>query len=326
MTAVAIGTDTGGSIAGPASADGAVGIRPTVGLVSRSGIIPIAASYDTAGPLTRTVADAATLLTVIAGYDPDDPATARLKDRPPPDFRLALKADSLKGARIGVLRQYAGFNPGVDELLDRVLAILRAQGAVVIDPVSILTNGKFQNDIDLVDEYEFKDGIARYLTTRRGPGPEDLAGLIAFDAQHASAEMPHFGQDEFIASQHSGPLTDSPYRDALERTRRLAGPEGIDAALNKDHLDALIAPTAGPARLIDYLAVDYSGGGGGSYTELIAAAGYPGLTVPMGLAHGLPVGLTFVGTAWSEFKLIGLAYAFEQAAHSRRPPGEVAVE
>ena len=326
LTAVAIGTDTGGSIAGPASANGVVGIRPTLGLVSRSGIIPIAASYDTAGPLTRTVADAATLLTVIAGYDPDDPATARLKDQPTPDFRLALKAGSLKGARIGVLRQYAGFNPGVDELLDRVLATLRAQGAVVIDPVGISTKGKLGNDIDLVDEYEFKDGIARYLANRRGPGPKDLAGLIAFDAQHASAEMPYFGQDEFITSQHSGPLTDTTYRDALERTRRLAGPEGIDAALNKDHLDALIAPTAGPAPLIDYLAVSYYGGGGGSFTDLAAAAGYPRVTVPMGLVHGLPVGLTIVGTAWSDFKLIGFAYAYEQASHSRRPPGEVAVE
>lgn len=325
MSAGAIGTDTGGSIAGPASVNGVVGMRPTLGLVSRSGIIPIAASYDTAGPLTRTVADAAALLTVIAGYDPDDPATARLRDRPPPDFRLALKADSLKGARIGVLRQYAGFNPAVDELFERVLATLRAQGAVLVDPVRISTKGKFEDDADFVEEYEFKDGIARYLATRRGPGPKDLAGLIAFNVEHAATEMPYFGQDEFIASQRSGPLTDRTYREALERTRRLAGPEGIDSALNKDHLDALIAPTGGPAPLIDYIAGSH-GGGGGRFTELAAAAGYPRMTVPMGLVHGLPVGVTFVGTAWSDFKLIGFAYAYEQASHARRPPGQIPVE
>jgi len=324
LTGVAIGTDTGGSIAGPASANGVVGMRPTLGLVSRSGIIPIAASYDTAGPLARTVADAATVLTVIAGYDPDDPATAHLKDQPSPDFRLALKTDSLKGARIGVLRQYAGFNPAVDEVFERALATLRAQGAVLVDPVNIATKGKFENDANLVEEYEFKDGIARYLATRRGPGPKDLAGLIAFNAQHAAEEMRYFGQDEFINSEGSGPLTDSKYLDALERSKRLAGPAGIDAALQKDHLDALIAPTAGPAPLLDYIAVG-KGGGGGGFTELAAAAGYPRITVPMGLVHGMPVGVTFVGTAWSDFRLIGFAYAYEQASHARRPPGEVAV-
>ncbi len=322
MTAVAIGTDTGGSIDLPASVNGVVGMRPTLGLVSRSGIIPIAASYDTAGPLTRTVTDAASVLTVIAGYDPDDPATARLKDQPPPDFRLALKADSLKGARMGVLRQYGGFTPAVDVLFARALATLAAQGAVLVDPVNIATKGQFEDETDFVEEYEFKDGIAHYLATRRGPGPKDLAGLIAFNAQHAAAEMPYFGQDEFIASERSGPLTDPKYRQALERTQRLAGPEGIDAALGKDHLDALIAPTSGPAGLIDYIAGSHQGGGG-RFTELAAAAGYPRMSVPMGQVHGMPVGLEFVGTAWSDFKLIGFAYAYEQASHARRPPGEI---
>jgi len=321
MSAVAIDTDTGGSIAGPASVNGVVGMRPTLGLVSRSGIIPIAASYDTAGPLTRTVTDAAAVLTVIAGYDPDDPATSRLKDQPPPDFRDALKTDSLKGARIGVLRQYAGFNPAVDELFAHALAALAAQGAVLVDPVNIATKGKFEDDTDYVEEFEFKDGIAKYLATRRGPGPKDLAGLIAFNAQHAAEEMPYFGQDEFIASERSGPLTDSKYQEVLERTKRMAGPEGIDAALGKDQLDALIAPTGGLAPLIDYIAGNH-GGGGGRFTELAAAAGYPRITVPMGLVHGMPVGITFVGTAWSDFKLVGFAYAYEQASHARRPPGE----
>lgn len=324
MTAVAIGTDTGGSIAGPASVNGVVGMRPTLGMVSRSGIIPIAASYDTAGPIARTVTDAATVLTVIAGYDPDDPATARLKSDPPPDFRQALKADSLKAARIGVLRQYTGYNPAVDEAFERALATLRAEGAILVDRVNIATRGKFEKDADLVEEYEFKDGIKSYLATRRGPGPKDLAGLIAFDEQHASEEMPYFGQDEFINSENAGALTERRYREALDRTRRLAGPEGIDAALQKDHLDALIAPTSGPAPLIDYIAVNHGGGGGG-FTELSAAAGYPRITVPMALVHGMPVGMTFVGTAWSDFRLVGYAYAFEQASRERRPPGEIAV-
>lgn len=335
FAAAAIGTDTGGSIAGPASATGVVGIRPTVGLLSRSGIIPISSSYDTAGPLARTVADAAAVLTVIAGYDPDDPATARLKDEPAPDFRRALKSDSLKGARIGVLREYAGSNPAVVEVFDRAIATLRAQGAIVLDPVSIPTKGAIDNDFhtkgesgndtEIVQETEFKDGIKSYLATRCGRGPRDLQGLIDFDDEHAAQEMPYFGQDVFTASQRRGPITDKEYSDAVERARRLAGPEGIDVALRKDHLDALIAPTAGPAPLIDYLASDVDGGDG-HFMMLAAAAGYPRMTLPMGQIRGLPVGITFVGTAWSEFKLIGLAYAFEQFSHARRPPGQGVVQ
>ena len=335
LAAVAIGTDTDGSIAGPASVNGVVGIRPTVGLVSRSGVIPISSTRDTAGPLARTVADAAAVLTVIAGYDPDDPATARLKDQPPPDFRLALKADSLKGARIGVLRQYAGFNDAVDVLLDRAIATLRAHGAVVVDPVNIpskeafdsdFQKGKFDSDSEIVQETEFKEAIRSYLATRRGPGPKDLQGLIDFDNEHAAEEMPYFGQDVFISSQRRGPMTDKVYLDALERTRKIAGPDGIDAALGKDHLDALIAPTSGPAPLIDYIAGAGGSEGGGHFTELSAAAGYPRMSVPMGQVDGMPVGLEFVGTAWSDFKLIGLAYGYEQASHARRPPGQGVVQ
>jgi amidase len=334
LAEAALGTDTDGSIDGPASVNGVVGIRPTVGLVSRSGVVPISITRDTAGPLARTVADAAAVLTVISGYDPDDPATAHLKDNPPPDFRQALKADNLKGARIGVLRQYAGFDDAVDTLLDRAIATLRAQGATVIDPVDIPTKaaidadfrkGKFDSDSEIVQETEFKAAIKTYLATRRGPGPKDLQGLIDFDNTHASQEMPYFGQDVFIHSQQRRPITDQGYLDSLERARRLAGPEGIDAALGKDHLDALIAPTGGPAPMIDAI----SGGGdegGGHFTELAAAAGYPRMSVPMGQVHGMPVGLEFVGTAWSEFKLIGLAYAYEQAAHARRPPGQGVVQ
>jgi amidase len=335
LAAVAIGTDTGGSIAGPASVNGVVGIRPTVGLVSRSGIIPISSSYDTAGPLARTVADAAAVLTVISGYDPDDPATNRLKTEPAPDFRLALKTDSLKGARIGVLRDYAGSNPAVAQLLERAIATLRAQGAQVIESVGIptreaiendfRTKGEVNNDTEIVQETEFKSGIKAYLATRRGQSPTDLQGLIDFNNEHAAAEMPYFGQDVFTPSQRRGPLTEKVYTDAAQRARRLAGPEGIDAALHKDHLDALIAPTAGPAPLIDAIASG-GGGGGGHFLMLAAAAGYPRMTLPMGHVRGLPVGITFVGTAWSEFKLIGLAYAYEQASHARRPPGQGVVQ
>ena len=330
LATIGIGTDTGGSIAGPASANGVVGMRPTVGLVSRSGIIPISSTRDTAGPLTRTVADAAAVLTVIAGYDPDDPTTAPLKNRPPVDFRLALKADSLKGARIGVLREYAGFNPAVDALLDRAIAVLRAQGATVVDPVNIpskdaidadFRKGLFDSDSEIIQETEFKAAINSYLATRRGPGPKDLQGLIDFNNAHAAEEMPYFGQDVFTHSQERGPMTGKVYLDALQRARRLAGPGGIDAALGRDHLDALIAPTAGPPPLIDYISGGGDGGGGGHFTELAAAAGYPRLTVPMGQIHGLPVGLTLAGTAFSDSKLIGLAYAYEQASHARRPPG-----
>ena len=318
LAAIAIGTDTTGSIIVPASMNGVVGIRPTVGLVSREGIVPIGASHDTAGPLARTVADAAALLTVIAGYDPDDPATARLKDQPPPDFRLALKADSLKGARIGVLREF--IHPTVHMVFDQALAALRAQGAVLID-VAFPNKGKLDDDDETVQEYEFKDQIARYLATRRGPGPKNLAELIAFDSRHAAEEMPYFGQDVFTSSQNRGPLTDQAYRDAFERLRRLAGPEGIDAVLNKDHLDALVVSSADPARMIDYITGQHYSPGTG-FTSTPAAAGYPIVSVPMGLVHGMPVGLSFVGTAWTESKLLGLAYAFEQATHARRPPGQ----
>ena len=335
LAALAIGTDTEGSISLPASVNGVVGIRPTIGLVSRSGIIPISVSYDTAGPLARTVADAAAVLTVIAGYDPDDPATAPLKDAPPPDYRRALKADCLDGARIGVLREYADVHPAVVALLDRAIATLRARGATIVDPVNIPTkpdidrdfraHGESNNDTEIVQETEFKHGIERYLAMRRGRGPKDLRQLIDFDDEHAAQEMPYFGQDVFIASQKRGSIDDPVYRAALERSRRLAGPEGIDMALARDHLDALIAPTAGPASPIDYHGAD-TDLGDEHFMVLASAAGYPRVSLPMGQIHGLPVGITLIGTAWSEFKLVGLAYAFEQAAHARRPPGQGVVQ
>jgi amidase len=318
LTLVAIATETDGSIVCPSSINGIVGIKPTVGLVSRSGIIPISGSQDTAGPVARTVADAALLLTVIAGYDPEDSATAPLKDRAPQDYRQALRADSLRGARVGVLREFAGFHDDTDARFEAAIGTLRSLGAVIVDPVSIATKGKFDADELTVLQYEFKDGIARYLGTRLGGGPRNLSDLIAYNATHREREMTLFGQNQFLDSQRSGPLTDQAYLDARERARRLAGAEGIDATLAKDHLDVLVAPTLGPAWLTDPIDGDHVVGG--DISSPPAVAGYPHITVPMQPVHGLPVGLSFVGAAWSEAALIGYAYAFEQATHHRVAP------
>ena len=318
LAVVAVGTETDGSIVCPSSVDGLVGIKPTVGLVSRSGVIPISASQDTPGPMARTVADAAALLTVIAGYDPEDPATSALKDRAPVDYTHFLDADSLKGVRVGVMRHFAGFHEKVDEVFEQALATLRARGAVLVDPADIPGGDKLDADEQIVLQYEFKDGINRYLQTRQGPGPRSLAGLITYNEAHTGAEMPFFRQELFTQSNARGELTDRLYVEARERGRRLAGAEGIDAALAKDRLDVLVAPTLGPAWTTDLVNGDHVLGGGVSTPA--AVAGYPHVTVPMGLVEGLPVGLSFVGTAWTEGKLIGYAYAFEQATHARRVP------
>jgi len=318
LAVVAVGTETDGSIVCPSSVQGLVGIKPTVGLVSRSGIIPISASQDTAGPMARSVADAAALLTVLAGYDPDDPATEPLKSREPLDYTQYLQRDGLKGVRIGVMRQQAGFHDEVDALLIRAIDTLRAQGATIVDPADIPTQGKLDNDEQTVLLYEFKDGLNRYLANRGGVTPRSLAQLIAFNNNERAREMPLFGQELFVNAQAKGPLSDKDYVEARERGRKLAGVEGIDAALAKDHLDALIAPTTGAAWTTDWVNGDHFLGGGVSTAP--AVAGYPHITVPMGLVRGLPVGLSLVGTAWSEPKLISYAYAFEQASHARAPP------
>jgi amidase len=318
LAVVAVGTETDGSIVCPSSANGLVGIKPTVGLVSRSGVIPISASQDTPGPMARTVADAATALTVLAGYDPDDPATLPLKDRAPVDYTRFLDAESLRGVRIGVMRQFAGFHEKVDLAFEQALATLRARGAVLVDPVVVPGGDKLDADEQIVLQFEFKDGLNRYLQARQGPGPRSLAELIQYNEAHAGTEMPFFGQELFTQSQARGELSDRRYVDARERGRRLAGAEGIDAALAKDHLDVLVAPTLGPAWTTDVVNGDHFLGGGVSTPA--AVAGYPHVTVPMGLVEGLPVGLSFVGAAWSEGKLVGYAFAFEQASHARRRP------
>jgi len=318
LAVLAIGTETDGSIVCPASFSGLVGIKPTVGLVSRAGIIPISDQQDTAGPMARSVADAAALLTAIAGFDPDDPATAPLKSAPPPDYRQFLDAGALKGKRIGVLRQFAGFDDEVDVVFEQALAVLKAQGAIIVDPVPLPNADKLSDDEHLALLYEFKDGLNRNLAARLGNPPHSLAELIEWNTAHVAQEMPWFGQDILIAAQATGPLTDPAYIQARERARRRAGSEGIDAALAHDHLDALVGPTVGPAFVTDLIDGDHVVGG--DITSPPAVAGYPHITVPMGLVHGLPVGLSFVGTAFSEPGLIGIAYSYEQASHARRAP------
>jgi amidase len=268
--------------------------------------------------MARSVADAATLLTVMAGYDPDDAATASLKNAPPPDYRRFLDAGALKGKRIGVLRKLAGFDDKVDLLFDRALKVLKAQGAIVVDPVELPHADQLATDEFTALLYEFKDALSRNLAARVGSSPRSLAELIAWNKAHAAQELFWFSQDRLLDAQAKGPLTDAAYLKARETVQRLAGPEGIDAALAHDHLDALVAPTGGPAFVSDL--VDGDRLVGGNITSPPAVAGYPHITVPMGQVHGLPVGLSFVGTAFSEPKLIGIAYAYEQASHARRPP------
>ncbi|HEY4128545.1 MAG TPA: amidase [Gammaproteobacteria bacterium] len=316
LTLIAVGSETDGSIVCPSATNGVVGIKPTLGLVSRAGIIPISHSQDTAGPIASNVSDAALLLTVLAGSDPKDPATIDA-DKHATDYRRFLDAGALKGKRIGVVRKLAGFNPGVDALLDHTIALLKAQGAVIVDPVDIPHLTDYGDDEQNVLLYEFKHDLDAYLTGRKGLAVHGLADLIAFDKAHAAEEMPWFGQDLFEQAEAKGPLTDRTYLDALEKSKRQAGPEGIDAALAHDHLDALLAPTGGAAWVTDLVTGDHTEGGSSSPA---AVAGYPDITVPAGFLHCLPIGMSFFGAKWSEPTLIGIAYAYEQASHARRPP------
>jgi amidase len=318
LAVLAVGTETDGSVVCPASFNGLVGIKPTVGLVSRSGIIPISVKQDTAGPMARSVADAAALLTVLAGYDPDDAATAPLKDAPPPDYRKFLDAGALQGKRIGVVRKLAGFDNEVDAVFARALKVLQARGAILVDPVALPNAEKLSADELTAMLYEFKDGLNRNLAARIGAPPHSLAELIEWNKAHAAREMFWFPQDILTDAQAKGPLSEAAYQRAREKVRRLAGAEGIDVALAHDHLDALVAPTGGPAFVSDLVNGDHILGG--AIISPPAIAGYPHITVPMGQVHGLPVGLSFVGKAFSEPTLIGIAYAYEQASHARVAP------
>ncbi len=317
---VAVGTETDGSVTCPSNASSLVGIKPTLGLVSRAGIVPIAHSQDTAGPMARTVRDAALLLGAMAGPDPRDPATAAAGGHVEKDYTRFLDPAGLKGARIGVARShYFGYNPHADAIAENALRVLKNAGAVLVDPADIATAGKWGDSEFDVLLYEFKADLDKYLT-ELGPGApvRSLADVIAFNRAHAGREMPYFGQDIMLQAQKKGPLTEAAYRKALEKNHRLTRTEGIDKVMDAHRLDALVAPTSGPPWLIDLVNGDV--GAGGSFTSPAAVAGYPHITVPAGYVFGLPVGFSFVGRAWSEPTLLKLAYAFEQATKVRRPP------
>jgi amidase len=316
FAAVAIGTETDGSIVCPANAASLVGIKPTLGLVSRSGIVPIAHSQDTAGPMTRTVADAAAVLTAIAGTDPEDPATAEA-DRHKDDYTKFLKAGGLKGARVGVARKkVTGYSAPTDRLFERAIEDLRRMGAEIVDPADIGSIGEYDEGEREVLLFEFKAGLNQYLATRTGVPVRTLKDVIQFNEKNKDREMPFFGQERMLAAEAKGPLTDEAYRQALERNRKLSR-DGIDGTLKQHRLDAIVMPTGGPPWTTDLVNGDHFLGDSSTPT---AVAGYPVITVPMGYVHGLPVGISFAGTAWSEGTLLRLAYAYEQGTKRRRPP------
>ena len=317
FAAVGVGTETDGSIVCPSGANSLVGLKPTVGLVSRSGVIPIAHSQDTAGPMCRTVTDATILLGALAGADPTDPATATAPSAVP-DYTKALDPNGLKGARIGVVRAAFG-SPEGDRLVNAALDVLKAQGAVLVDPVEIPHMRDYGDQEFTVLLYELKADLNAYLAGLGAASRvKTLADVIAFNDAHKDTEMPYFGQESFIQAQEKGPLTDDAYVEALAHCRRLSRAEGADVAFAKDKLDALVAPTGGPAWLIDLVNGDCFTGGGNS--SIAAVAGYPTITVPVGYSFGLPVGMSFIGKPWTEATLIKLAYAYEQAAKPRRAP------
>jgi amidase len=318
LCAAAIGTETDGSIVCPASSNGVAGIKPTVGLVSRSGIIPISHSQDGAGPLCRTVRDAAIMLGALTGVDPRDAATSGSQGKSFMDYTQFCDPNGLKGARIGVARKYFGFSDSVDALMEQSLDTMKKQGATLMDPADIETFGKFDESELLVFMYELKADLNAYLA---GLGPNfpmrTLKDIIDFNERNRQREMPYFGQDLFLKAEAKGPLTEKAYLDALEKNHQLARTEGIDATLDKHRLDAIVAPTGGPAWITDLVNGDHVAGGS---SNAAAVAGYPNINVTAGFIFGLPVGISFFGRAWSEPTLIRLAFAFEQATKARQSP------
>jgi amidase len=318
LCAAAIGTETDGSVVCPSSANSLVGIKPTIGLVSRAGIIPIAHSQDTAGPMARTVSDAAMILTAITAIDPRDEATNASRGRSIPDYTKFLDKDGLRGMRLGVARKHFGFNERVDKLMNDLLAEIKRAGAVLIDPADIPTTGKFDDSEFEVLLYEFKADLNVYLAGLGSQAPvRSLKDVIAFNEKNRDREMPYFGQDIMIKAEAKGPLTSKPYLAALRKNDLLTRAQGIDFVMKKNRLDAMIAPTGGPSWPTDWINGDHFTGG---YSSASAVAGYPHLTVPAGYVFGMPVGISFFGGAFSEPKLIKIAYAFEQATKARRTP------
>ena len=314
LCAAAVGSETDGSIVCPSSNNGLVGIKPTLGLLSRSGIIPLSHSQDTAGPMARTVRDAAILLGVLAGVDPSDPATKGFKGVA--DYTKFLDSGGLKGARIGIARKYFGFNDRVDALMHNAIQAMKDLGAIIVDPTDLPNHEKYGDTEQEVLLYDFKHDINAYLGARHLEA-KSLADLIKINEKLKDTELQFFGQELFIQAQAKGPLTDKKYIDALARNHRMAGTEGIDAIMDKHKLDAIFAPTGGPAWTTDLVNGDHFSGGSSTPA---AVAGYPAITLPAGYIRGLPVGLTLFGRAWSEPTLIKLAYSFEQATKVRRAP------
>jgi amidase len=325
LCAAAVGTETDGSIICPSQTNGIVGIKPTLGLLSRSGIIPIAHSQDTPGPMARTVADAAILLGAMAGADPRDPATAALrgprggKTKWHKDYGPFLDEKGLEGARIGIARNMAGTDSRIMRLLDACIEVMRRMGAVVVDPVKVPNFDKVGKTELEVLYFEYKAGLNKYLRERRGARVRSMEELVRFNEEHRDRVMPYFGQERFTTALEKGPLTSKKYRDALARNHRLTRREGLDVPLSRHRLDALVVPSGGPAWLIDFVNGDNPNWDMESSTPP-AVAGYPHITVPAGYIFGLPVGLSFIGRAWQEPTLIKLAYAFEQATRVRTPP------
>jgi len=316
LATLAIGTETDGSIVSPSSTCGIVGIKPTLGLVSRSGIVPIAHSQDTAGPMTRSVADAALLLGAIAGVDPSDAATREGQGKAA-DYAAALRKDGLQGKRIGVTRNFFGNSPAIDAVIEQELAILKAQGATLVDVE--LPNADKYGDTELeVLLSEFRPDLEAWLA---GYAPhaavKSMSDVIAFNDKNAARELQHFGQEHLVAAEKKPGLDAKAYREALVNNHKFSRDEGIDKIMREQKLDALVAPTGGTAWLTDYINGDHYGG---SFSSPAAVAGYPHVTVPAGYVHGLPVGISFVGGAWSEATLISMAYAYEQASGRRKAP------
>jgi amidase len=319
LGAAAVGTETDGSIVCPASANGVVGLKPTVGLLSRSGIIPISHTQDTPGPLCRTVADAATLLGAMAGIDPRDAATAGVARHAKADYTQFLQPGGLRGLRIGVARaRFFGYNSATDHLAEEALKVLRREKAILVDPADIPHAGDYDDAELQVLLYELKADLNIYLAgTGAKSGSKSLQDVIEFNERHRDREMPYFGQELFLQAQEKGPLTLPEYQKALRQCRRLSRARGIDAILTRNRLDLLVAPTGSPAWPTDLVNGDHFTG---SSSTPAAVAGYPSLSVPMGFAYGLPVNLSFIGPAWSEPTLIKAAYSFEQATKHRQKP------
>lgn len=318
LCAAGVGTETDGSVVCPSSANGLAGMKPTVGLVSRTGVIPISHTQDTPGPMARTVRDVAILLSAMAGADGEDKTTAASAGNIQPDYTKFLDPNGLKGARLGIVRKYFGFNDAVDQLMDKLIPELKTAGAEIVDPADIPTLGKFDETELTVFYYELKADLAAYLARLGDAAPvKSLKDIIDFNEKNKTKEMPYFGQDIFLKSVEKGPLTTKEYLDALANNRKLTRADGIDFVMNKFKLDALVAPTGGPAWLTDLVNGDHASGGS---SNAAAVAGYPNINVTAGYLYGLPVGISFFGRAWSEPTLLKIAYAFEQMTKARQKP------